>query len=786
MVACADLALAIKGATFRLSEVRLGLTPATISPFVISAIGARQARRYFTTAEPFDALQARRIGLVHAAVTDAQKADAQVAEWIDLILEAAPGAVRAAKTLVKRLCRAGGDGRAAKRQRPADRRPPRRSGGARRPRRLSRKAEAGVAEMKRPIAKLLIANRGEIALRVMRTAERMGIETVAVYSDADAEAPHVRHAGQAIRIGPAPAAESYLLIDRIVEAARKAGADAIHPGYGFLSENADFARRLETEGIVFVGPPAAAIEKMGLKDAAKALMKRAGVPVTPGYQGDDQSLPRLESAARSVGYPLLIKAVAGGGGKGMRRVDSEAEFAEALIAAKREGEKSFGNDQVLIERLIQRPRHVEVQVFADDQGDVVHLHERDCSLQRRHQKVIEEAPAPGLSDRTRAALGEAAVQATRAIDYRGAGTIEFILDTEATDENGDHPFYFMEMNTRLQVEHPVTEFVTGTDLVEWQIRVAQGEPLPLSQEAITISGHAVEARLYAEDPESGFLPSTGTLSRLKLPQDRRTVRVDSGVETGDIVTPHYDPMLAKIIGHGASRAAAIDALVAALDATVIEGVRTNRAFLARLVGHPAFREGAVHTGFIEDHAGTIKQPADTPDQAIILAALGIAAPEPARGEGATMFGRFPGWRMNMPARRYVDLFPESGDPVHLNLERGEGEFTVVGLAEDHHIHVKEGATGAVDAVIDGEPLRAVVFRNETQVEVRLQGATYAFATLPPSAAGSGSGDGTVIAPMPGRVLSLDVEDGQSVEAGDRLLVLEAMKMENRISAPFAG
>ncbi|MGB3722752.1 MAG: acetyl/propionyl/methylcrotonyl-CoA carboxylase subunit alpha [Pacificimonas sp.] len=633
--------------------------------------------------------------------------------------------------------------------------------------------------------KLLIANRGEIACRIIRTAHAMGIQTVAVYSDADADAPHVREATQAVNIGPAEAAKSYLLAHRIIEAARKTGADAVHPGYGFLSENADFARQLADADITFVGPPAAAIDKMGLKDAAKILMKKAGVPVTPGYQGDDQSLQRLESAARSVGYPLLIKAVAGGGGKGMRRVDSESEFAEALIAAKREGEASFGNDQVLIERLIRRPRHVEVQIFADNHGNVVHLFERDCSLQRRHQKVIEEAPAPGLSEATRTALGRAAVKAAQAIDYRGAGTIEFILDTEETNENGDNPFFFMEMNTRLQVEHPVTEFITGTDLVEWQIRVARDEPLPMTQDELSVSGHSMEARLYAEDPETGFLPSTGTLTRLTFPADSKTVRVDSGVEEGGEVSVHYDPMIAKIIAHGPTRAAANDALVRALDETVVAGVKTNRAFLVRLIDTSAFRNGDVHTGFITDHADAIAQPESIPQAAYVIAALAELHASAAAGP-KTMFTRFPSWRSNLPANRYVDLYPENAEQMHLTLRREGDRFHVAGGDAVCSASGRWRSDVAFEATIDDLPYSAVAVRTDGHIEIRLGSYAWRFALTPETGAGAAAGDGSIMAPMPGRILSLDVKDEQLVDAGDRLCVLEAMKMENRITAPFAG
>ncbi|MHB9878473.1 acetyl/propionyl/methylcrotonyl-CoA carboxylase subunit alpha [Pacificimonas sp. ICDLI1SI03] len=639
--------------------------------------------------------------------------------------------------------------------------------------------------MVKPIRKLLIANRGEIARRIVRTAHAMGIETVAVYSDADAHSPHVKEATQAIHIGPSEAAKSYLLPDRIIEAARKTGADAIHPGYGFLSENAGFASKLADAGIIFVGPPAAAIRSMGLKDAAKVLMKKAGVPVTPGYQGDDQSLPRLEQASKAVGYPLLIKAVAGGGGKGMRRVDSPAEFAEALIAAKREGEASFGNEKILIERLIRRPRHVEVQIFADNHGNVVHLFERDCSLQRRHQKVIEEAPAPGLGERARAALGQAAVKAARAIDYRGAGTIEFILDTEATDESGDHPFYFMEMNTRLQVEHPVTEFITGTDLVEWQIRVARGEPLPLTQDQIELSGHSVEARLYAEDPDTGFLPSTGTLSRLGIPSQTSRLRIDAGVIEGGEVSVHYDPMIAKIVSHGPTRQDAIDTLIAALDETVVEGVKTNRAFLARLLDTDAFRAGDITTGFIDDHADDIAPPARIPAQAVVIAALSeVVAQKPSAPQ--TMFGRFPGWRMNLPAIRYVDLFDAGGNIRTLHLRREGETWLIGGLGEEFTASGEWRGETLFHAVVDETPIRAAVIREDDRIEVRLSGATYVFALSNHAVAAGSGGDGSIRAPMPGRILSLDVAEGKGVTAGQRLCVLEAMKMENRLSAPFAG
>ena len=629
--------------------------------------------------------------------------------------------------------------------------------------------------------KILIANRAEIARRIIRTAHRMGLETVALYSDADAGAPHVREATQAVHIGPAPAADSYLDIDKILAAARRTGADAIHPGYGFLSENADFADAVRAEGLLFIGPPGDAMRVMGLKDGAKAAMKKAGVPVTPGYQGKDQALPRLEMAAQAIGYPLLIKAVAGGGGKGMRRVDSPAEFGDALIAAQREAARSFGNDGVLIEKLIARPRHVEVQVFADRFGNVVHLFERDCSLQRRHQKVIEEAPAPGLSPRLRHTLGIAAITAATAINYEGAGTIEFILDTDALDANGDPAFYFMEMNTRLQVEHPVTELITGYDLVEWQIRVARGERLPALQADIRETGHAVEARLYAEDPDSGFLPSIGPLKRLDLPATAPGVRIDSGVEQGGEVSIHYDPMIAKVIAYGADRNVAIDRLVAALDGCVVDGVKTNRAFLARLADHAAFRAGDIDTGFIQRHSDDLFSAAEVPDRVLAIAALAIVAAAADR-PATTMFERLAGFRVNLPAQRHIDLYVD--DMVHTLTLEGD---SITGLGEPLCATGRWRGDSGFEADFSGEIVRAIVLMDESTIEVRVGGRSFRIGTRPATAAATvDASDGKVRAPMPGRILTLGVAVGQSVEVGDRLLVLEAMKMEHRLLAAVSG
>ena len=628
--------------------------------------------------------------------------------------------------------------------------------------------------------KLLIANRGEIARRVIRTAHRMGIATVAVHSEADAGAPFVREAGQAVALaGPRP----YLDGAAIIAAARATGADAIHPGYGFLSENADFARGVRAAGLIFVGPPVSAMRVMALKDSAKAAMQAAGVATTPGYQGDDQSLETLAAEAARIGFPLLIKAVAGGGGKGMRAVHAAADFAEALAAAQREGETAFGNPAVLLEKLIQRPRHVEVQVFGDAHGGAVHLHERDCSLQRRHQKVIEEAPAPGLSSALRAAMGAAAVRAAQAIGYTGAGTIEFIVDLDVVDAAGDPAFYFMEMNTRLQVEHPVTEAITGLDLVEWQLRIARGEPLPLAQEAIAACGHAVEARLYAEDPDTGFLPATGTLERLAFGSGEG-IRIDTGVETGSRIGLDYDPMIAKVIASGATRAEAIDRLVAALDATVVDGLKSNRAFLARLADHAAFRAGAVDTGFIARHMAEFSPPAEAPPHVLLLAALGLAVPAQPVPADAPIFARS-AFRLNLPAIRHVRLWQgESAAAIDL-VPAGGARWQVIGLPGISAVAAHR--TGdAITADIDGALIAGTVLVTAHAIEVRRAGQTFLLTRHAPRAAVAAGGDGRVKAPMPGRVLAVDVAPGQAVAAGDRLLVLEAMKMEHRLSAPIDG
>ena len=589
---------------------------------------------------------------------------------------------------------------------------------------------------------LLVANRGEIARRILRTARRLGIRTIAVHSDVDATAPFVREADVAIAIGPAPARESYLRADRIIAAARETGAEAIHPGYGFLSENPAFAEAVEAAGLIWVGSPPAAIRAMGLKDAAKALMMAAGVPVTPGYMGDDQSPARLHAEADAIGYPVLIKAVAGGGGKGMRRVETSAEFLDALDACRREAVAAFKDDRVLLEKYVLGPRHIEVQVFGDRHGRVVHLFERDCSLQRRHQKVIEEAPAPGMDAATRAAVCAAAVKAAEAVNYVGAGTVEFIAD--ASEGLRADRIWFMEMNTRLQVEHPVTEAITGQDLVEWQLRVAAGEPLPLGQEDIAIEGWAMEARLYAENPTTGFLPSTGRLEHFRLPSG---IRVDSGVEQGDEVTPFYDPMIAKLIAHAPTREKAASALAEACAAVEVWPVRTNAAFLARAAHSPAFVAGAVDTGFIDRYAETLI-PAALPNPAVAQATAAALLPGPSDDPWRALQG----FRSNASPDKRIALE----------------------IAGTRHV-AEAGPSAGTIATISGV---RVLFLDGEAWSFRLPVAGHA--------RGAAAGDGALIAPMPGRIVSVGAGEGDAVTKGQKLVVMEAMKMELALSAPFDG
>jgi acetyl/propionyl-CoA carboxylase alpha subunit len=594
------------------------------------------------------------------------------------------------------------------------------------------------------IGSLLIANRGEIARRIIRTARGLGVRTVAVFSEADVGAPHVAEADEAVLIGPSPARESYLVADAILEAARRTDAEAIHPGYGFLSENADFAEAVARAGHLWVGPPPAAIRAMGLKDAAKRLMAEAGVPTTPGYLGDGQSPAVLAREAAAIGWPVLIKAVAGGGGKGMRRVERAEDFAGALESARREAASAFGDDRVLLEKYVTRPRHIEVQVFGDTHGNVVHLFERDCSLQRRHQKVIEEAPAPGMDAATREILCAAAVRAAKAVDYVGAGTIEFIAD--ASDGLRADRIWFMEMNTRLQVEHPVTEAITGLDLVEWQLRVASGEPLPLSQDQIELSGHAVEVRLYAEDPAKGFLPSIGPLTEFHLPEE--LLRIDSGVEKGGEISPFYDPMIAKLIAHAETREAAVAELAYACGAVEVWPVKTNAGFLMRLLSEPDFRAGDVETSFIDARPELAAKPA--PSEFLVSEAATALAP--AADGTPWSAGALAGLRLGAaPAAAWLQcddaLIEARTDPVI------ESAWTV-----------RDGAV--------------VLFEN---------GEAYAFSRPKAGEASGGEvGDGQVVAPMPGKIASVAVAAGDAVTRGQTIATLEAMKMEHAIVATFDG
>jgi 3-methylcrotonyl-CoA carboxylase alpha subunit len=592
------------------------------------------------------------------------------------------------------------------------------------------------------IESLLIANRGEIARRIIRTARRLGIRTIAVHSDADAAMPFVREADEAIRIGAASVRDSYLRQDRILDAARQTDAQAIHPGYGFLSENAEFAEAVIAKGLIWVGAPSAAIRSMGLKDAAKQHMVAANVPVTPGYLGEDQDPVRLQREADAIGYPVLIKAVAGGGGKGMRKVDTASDFLAALESCRREAASSFGDDRVLIEKYILSPRHIEVQVFGDALGNVVHLFERDCSLQRRHQKVIEEAPAPGMDAATRETVCAAAVKAAKAVHYVGAGTVEFIAD--ASEGLRADRIWFMEMNTRLQVEHPITEAITGQDLVEWQIRVASGEPLPLRQDELSIDGWAMEARLYAENPSNGFMPSIGRLEHLRLPE---SIRIDSGVEQGDDVTAHYDPMIAKLIGHAPSRLEAARKVAGAAASVEIWPVRTNAAFLARALSHADFLSGAVDTGFIERHLSNLL-PSAEPGERVLQAAATALLPAETHDPWAALTG----FRLNAQASRNVSV-EIAGQPYLV---------TLAGPKQAGHSDVRD-----------------VIF---------IDGEAWSFGPRRADHAGGGSsaGDGSIVAPMPGTVIAVQVSRGDRVQRGQALVVIEAMKMEQTLSAPFDG
>ena len=632
-------------------------------------------------------------------------------------------------------------------------------------------------------SKILIANRGEIACRVIHTARRLGIRTVAVFSDADRDALHVALADEGVHIGPAAASESYLSKEKIIAASKRAGAEAIHPGYGFLSENADFAGAVEAAGLVFIGPSPASIRAMGLKDAAKALMERAGVPVVPGYHGDRQDPGFLTEQADNIRFPILIKARAGGGGKGMRRVDRLEDFDASLQAAKREAKSAFGDDAVLIEKYLVKPRHIEIQVFGDSQGNVVHLFERDCSLQRRHQKVIEEAPASGMTEEMRSAMGEAAVRAARAIDYRGAGTVEFIADV--SDGLSPDRFFFMEMNTRLQVEHPVTEAIAGVDLVEWQLRVASGEPLPKTQGELTINGWAVEARIYAEDPSRGFLPATGTLSRLRFPEG--DVRIDAGVREGDSITPHYDPLIAKLTVHAPDRAAALAKLTRGLEQAQVAGTTTNLDFLIRLSRQSDFAAGRPDTGLIDRNAEALTATQQPDDAALAIAAV-VEAGGFAETAGNDPWHSLGAWQLWGEASRPVTLHFAGSHKNCRVTAKGRMFFSVA--FEDRSILVRlfEDDDVARRVEIDGRQTHVDIFATSAGLTLFLDGHTHHFHRLDPldGAEEAASGDDRVIAPMPGLVKIVRVREGDAVAKGQALIIMEAMKMELTLSAARDG
>ncbi|MGQ4276070.1 acetyl/propionyl/methylcrotonyl-CoA carboxylase subunit alpha [Pseudidiomarina sp. E22-M8] len=627
------------------------------------------------------------------------------------------------------------------------------------------------------INKLLIANRGEIACRIMRTARELGIATVAVYSEADRHAQHVMMADESVFIGPAPSAESYLVIDKIIAAAKQTGADAIHPGYGFLSENEAFADACASANIIFVGPPTSAIAAMGSKSAAKSIMSEAGVPLVPGYHGNEQGLEKLTAEAENIGYPVLLKAAYGGGGKGMRVVEKASEFKAAFDSAKREAQASFGNDKMLVEKFITRPRHVEIQVFCDQHGNAVYLAERDCSVQRRHQKVIEEAPAPALSERTRHAMGEAAIRAAQAIDYVGAGTVEFLLDV-------DNSFYFMEMNTRLQVEHPVTEMVTGQDLVAWQLVVASGDTLPLSQDQIQLTGHAFEARIYAEDPANDFLPSTGILHHLRTPETSSVVRIDSGVIEGDEVSAFYDPMIAKLVVWGEDRTIALRRLIRALDDYRIAGVRTNIDFLRSIARHPDFQRAELTTRFIEQHNDALFSAAapDAIESYAVLAALAENLYEKQQAE-SNVWQQARGFRLNQTAQFSLELkHDETSLDVRLAQRDGHWYSNFDDSAWLASLHGDR-----LQVTRDGHQYFVYVMATAHDITVFSDQRSVRFARhLVADTLIQDAGEGSMTAPMNGTIVEVLVKTGDKVEAEQPLVIMEAMKMEYTIRAAYAG
>ena len=641
--------------------------------------------------------------------------------------------------------------------------------------------------------KILIANRGEIACRVARTAKRLGVRTVAVFSEVDANALHVKSCDESRLIGAAHPRESYLRGDRIIEAARECGAQAIHPGYGFLSENADFARACAQAGVIFIGPPPAAIEAMGSKSAAKTLMGKAGVPLVPGYHGDSQEPAALAREAARIGYPVLIKASAGGGGKGMRVVNEAGEFAAALASAQREAASSFGDDRVLIEKYLTRPRHIEMQVFADSKGNCIHLFERDCSVQRRHQKILEEAPAPGMSEERRRLMGEAAVAAAKTVGYVGAGTVEFIAEP-------DGQFYFMEMNTRLQVEHPVTEMITGLDLVEWQLRVACGEALPLTQQQIKISGHAFEARIYAEDPARGFMPTGGRVEHLREPKTDAQVRIDGGVQAGDEVGVHYDPMIAKLIAWDSDRSSALGRLHAALGEYQIAGVVTNVSFLSALTVLPAFADAqrepdALDTGLIERHrAALLPAPEPVPDAILATAVLSeslrrdreAAAGAARSGDPFSPWHLRHGWRLNEDNHQTVVLVDAGQRREIVAHYRPAGYVLELPSGASLTACARDFGNDDLEVDIDGAKSHATVVRGSGGLTVFAAGRSYRLAFEKAAAVEEEDPTGRLISPLPGSVIQVLVKSGESVAKGQALMIIEAMKMEHTISAPKRG
>ena len=656
--------------------------------------------------------------------------------------------------------------------------------------------------------KLLIANRGEIACRIIHTANRLGVRSVAVYSEADVNARHVSLADEAIAIGPAPARDSYLVAEKLLEAAKRTGAEAIHPGYGFLSENAGFAEACVAEGFIFIGPPPRAIEVMGSKSAAKNIMQQAGIPLVPGYHGDNQDEAFLLNEAEKIGFPVMLKASSGGGGRGMRVVNRAGEFSAALRSAKREAHAAFNDDRMLLEKYLENPRHIEIQIFCDNYGNAVHLFERDCSVQRRHQKVLEEAPAPGMTHETRTAMGDTAITAARAIDYAGAGTVEFIVDT-------DGRYYFMEMNTRLQVEHPVTELITGQDLVEWQLRVAAGERLPATQEQLAVNGHALEARIYAEDPDNHFLPGAGRLSHLRFPESTAHVRVDTGVRQGDSIPVHYDPLIAKLIVWDKNRSNCLRRMLGALRRTQVAGVITNIDFLGAVISHQAFQEADFDTGFIELYQGDLfpdKEPV-SPDILSLAALYQVLRCTSLAGQYAAASGdptspwwETDSWRLNLVDEEYFrfhdgvrehEVGITAAGRCYINgLETSTGNNEPGQSGNDYVIRTggrmfrasgKLEPDSGLAAILDNTQRRACVVEDNEHLIILDSGHTYRLKQVTGTSHSSEEEiSGNLISPMPGRVIEVMATEGQQVKKGDALLVLEAMKMEHIIAAPHDG